>query len=93
MDLCVFCGLNHFRWLRTFPERDIVADRTGEQQRLLRDVADLVAQRFDIVFVQRLVVDKKITFRRFIQFRDQLKSVVFPEPVAPMIATVSFSLC
>ena len=69
-------------------ERDVVADRRGEEERVLGDDADLAAERSSLDVPNVHAVDENAAGDGVVEPRNEAASVVFPEPVGPMSAIV-----
>ncbi len=70
-------------------KRDVVGERVGKQERLLRHEADHAAQLGQRDVADIPSVDEHGASRRVLQTRQQVHQRRLPEPVAPTIATVS----
>ena len=68
---------------------DVVGERVGEQERLLRHEADDAAQIAQRDVADIAPVDEHRSSRRVLQRGSRFTSVDLPDPVAPTIATVS----
>ncbi len=70
------------------PERDVVANGGGEEEGILRDDADRLPQRPEGDVADVDAVEQDAAARDVVEARTSDASVVFPEPVCPISATI-----